>query len=51
MEETPEALLALDDEALLERVARRSFGFFWEGAEPASGMARDRSTIHADPPG
>lgn len=51
MEETPEALLALNDEALLERVARRTFGFFWEGAEPVSGMARDRSTTTADPPG
>lgn len=40
---------ALDGEALLEAVQRRTFRFFWEGAEPVSGAARDRSTIRADP--
>lgn len=48
---SPSALLKLDDDALLEAVARQTFGFFWEGAEPASFMARDRSTRTADPPG
>ena len=48
---TPAALLELDDAALLEAVARQTFRFFWEGAEPASLLARDRSTTKADPPG
>ena len=47
---SPAALLELDDEALLEAVARQTFRFFWEGAEPASLMARDRSARNADPP-
>jgi hypothetical protein len=48
---TPSALLELDDAVLLEAVARQTFRFFWEGAEPASGLARDRTTTKADPPG
>ena len=47
---SPAALLELDDDALLEAVARQTFRFFWEGAEPASRMARDRSTKAGDPP-
>lgn len=35
-------LLALGDEALLEALQRQTFGFFWEGAHDASGLARDR---------
>ncbi len=35
-----------DDEALLDRVQREAFGYFWEGAEPLSGLARER--IHID---
>lgn len=46
---SPAALLELDDDALLEAVARQTFRFFWEGAEPASLMARDRTTERADP--
>ena len=42
---SPAALLQLEDDALLEAVARQTFRFFWEGAEPASLLARDRSTI------
>jgi len=49
MIETPEALLALDDDALLEAVARQTFGFFWEGAETYSFLARDRTTRTTDP--
>jgi hypothetical protein len=48
---SPAMLLALDDDALLEAVARQTFRFFSEGAEPASFMARDRSTKDGDPPG
>jgi hypothetical protein len=47
---SPATLLELDDDALLEAVARQTFRFFWEGAEPSSLMARDRSTEQADPP-
>ena len=50
MEETPQALLALDNDALLEKVTRQTFRFFWEGAEPNSFLARDRSHKLADPP-
>ena len=48
---SPAALLQLKDDALLEAVARQTFRFFWEGAEPASFLARDRTTMRADPPG
>ena len=34
---------ALPDDALLERVQRQTFGFFWDLSHPASGMARDRA--------
>jgi len=44
------ALAELPDEDLLEAVQRQTFRFFWEGAEPASGMARDRTTTTADTP-
>ena len=50
MEETPEALLTLDDDALLEKVARQTFRFLREGAEPNSFLARDRTGIISDPP-
>ncbi|MCL6523060.1 MAG: beta-glucosidase [Thermoflavifilum sp.] len=36
----------LSDEALLDSVERASFRYFWDGAEPRSGMARER--IHID---
>ena len=45
------ALLQLKDDALLEAVARQTFRFFWEGAEPSSFLARDRSTKNEDPSG
>jgi hypothetical protein len=32
----------LSDEELLELVQRQTFGYFWEGADPASGLALDR---------
>lgn len=37
------------DDALLEQVQRASFRYFWEGAHPKSGLARDRSGRTADP--
>jgi len=36
----------LSDEALLDLTEKRTFGYFWDGAEPVSGMARER--IHID---
>jgi len=38
-----EALAALPDDALLEALQKQTFRFFWEGAEPVSGLARDRN--------
>ena len=32
----------LSDEDLLDLVQRQTFRFFWDGAQPASGLARDR---------
>jgi len=37
------------DEALLDLVQRQTFRFFWEGAHPASGLARDRTGLDVDP--
>ena len=41
---TQEALPS--DDALMDTVQRRTFNYFWEGAEPNSGLARER--IHMD---
>lgn len=38
-----------DDATLLEQVQRASFAYFWDGAHPYSGLARDRSGRTADP--
>lgn len=40
---SPARFEALPDDALLERVQRQTFGFFWDLSHPASGMARDRA--------
>lgn len=37
---------SLPDQVLLDTVERAAFRYFWEGAEPRSGMARER--IHVD---
>ena len=39
----------LSDEQLLDLVQRQTFLFFWDGAQPASGLARDRTGRLADP--
>lgn len=44
MNPDPTSLAALPDDALLEAVQRQTFRYFWEGAHPASGLARDRRT-------
>lgn len=40
------AIRSESDSALLDLVERQTFGFFWEGGEPNSGMAPER--IHMD---
>lgn len=47
-ETTPAALAALPDAALLEEVQKQTFRFFWDGAEPVSGLARDRNRQAGD---
>ena len=39
----------VDDDRLLDLVQRQTFGFFWEGAHPVSGLARDRQKTTSDP--
>ncbi len=39
----------VDDDRLLDLVQRQTFGFFWEGAHPVSGLARDRQKTTGDP--
>ena len=43
---TADAAPALTDEQLMDTVQRLTFNYFWEGAEPHSGLARER--IHLD---
>lgn len=38
----------ISDEALLDSVQRRTFLYFWDGAEPISGMARERFHVDGD---
>ena len=37
------------DERLLDLVQRQTFRYFWQGAHPISGLARDRRQRLADP--
>jgi hypothetical protein len=37
------AVLAADDEALLEDLSQRAFRFFWSQADPRTGLVRDRA--------
>ncbi|MCD7978093.1 MAG: beta-glucosidase, partial [Tannerellaceae bacterium] len=45
-DETPDIGSVITDEALLDSVQRRTFLYFWDGAEPNSGLARER--FHVD---
>lgn len=47
-EEPTNEELTITDEALLDSVQRRTFNYFWEGAEPVSGMARERYHVDGD---
>jgi hypothetical protein len=46
---SPAALTALPDEDLLDAIQRQTFRYFWEGAHPQSGLARDRCKTIAGP--
>ena len=41
--------LSADDDRFLEDLSRRTFAFFWEQADPATGIIRDRSTTAGAP--
>ena len=43
------APLSPDDDAFLEDLSRRSFRFFWDQADPATGIVRDRAQIDGSP--
>ena len=45
---TTETSAGISDEALMDSVQRRSFLYFWDGAEPVSGMARERFHVDGD---
>ena len=45
----PAASLAPADEAFLEDLSHRSFRFFWEQTDPATGIVRDRSRTDGSP--
>ena len=38
--------VVISDNELLDKIQRQTFDYFWEGAEPTSGLARER--IHLD---
>lgn len=40
----------ISDGALLDSVQRRTFNYFWDGAEPTSGMARERYHVDGEYP-
>ena len=40
----------ISEEALLDSVQRRTFDYFWNGAEPVSGMARERLNVDSNYP-
>jgi hypothetical protein len=44
-----QAPLPAADDALLEDLSRRSFMFFWEQADPATGIVRDRARTNGSP--
>jgi hypothetical protein len=42
-------VVSAEDETLLEDLSRRSFLFFWEQADPSTGIVRDRSRTDGTP--
>lgn len=47
---TGDTISEISDNALLDSVQRRTFKYFWDGAEPVSGMARERFHVDGDYP-
>jgi hypothetical protein len=47
--QSPAEIAALSDDEMLEAVQRQTFQFFWEGAHPESGLARDRCKMDSGP--
>jgi hypothetical protein len=47
--ERPAYVLAAEDDALLEDLSRRSFRFFWDHADPGTGIVRDRARTDGSP--
>lgn len=45
-----ETLANISDEALLDSIQHRTFKYFWDAAEPTSGMARERYHIDGEYP-
>ncbi len=43
------ARAGVPDAALVDLVQRQTFRFFWEGAHPHCGLARDRTGLATDP--
>jgi hypothetical protein len=48
-EERTAYVLSAADDALLEDLSRRSFRFFWEHADPRTGIVRDRARTDGSP--
>jgi hypothetical protein len=44
-----QSTLSAEDDGLLDDLSRRSFQFFWEQADPATGIVRDRSRTNGLP--
>ncbi|MGH2624804.1 MAG: glucoamylase family protein, partial [Sphingobacterium sp.] len=44
--ESPSESSSMSDDALMDKIQKQTFQYFWEGAEPTSGLARER--IHID---
>ena len=45
-----ESASSISDNALLDTVQHRTFNYFWDGAEPNSGMARERFHVDGEYP-
>src|SRR4029453_3716591 len=46
---SPQQTISQEDDAFLEDLSRRTFMFFWEQADPATGIVRDRSRTDGGP--
>ena len=49
-EKTTPGIQTISDSALLDIVEKQTFEFFWDGAEPHSGMGRERFHVDNDYP-